>query len=312
MAVYRPDPAFFEAQLRSIDSQDYPRMETLLLDDSADPVHSATVEAMTSRLLTRHPYRLERNDQNLGVQATFGRLTEQSTADLLAYCDQDDIWLPEKIKKLAMLFADSITMGYSNLSIIDGEDKERYPTLQAMNRRFTHKAGAGLFPYFLQDNCVTGTTMMIRREVAQAALPFPESFVQDQWLALWATSLGSIAYTPESLVRYRLHDHNVVGMNSLHGVTDRQSYVSERLQPQMDMLHDAGVRFFEPCQQAEIHRQTQALTRRIAYIQRRRIYLLPSLIQTLWRDPVRLGFEALLGIAPQQMGERLVTFAKNH
>ena len=40
---------------------------------------------------------LEIEGIHLGSAASFSRLVEQSTAPLLMFCDQDDVWLPHKI-----------------------------------------------------------------------------------------------------------------------------------------------------------------------------------------------------------------------
>ena len=340
VAVFRPNPAYLAAQLSSLAAQDYPNLTITLLDDSADDTAHAQIAAIAKEVLAARPYRLLRNAENLGVRRTFGRLTEMAEGDLLAYCDQDDIWQPEKLSRLAALLSDDGTarapysetkgpnthpnpsemaagtarphLAYCNQSIIDAGGRERYPTLQAMNPRFTHKSGAGLFPYFLQDNCVTGCTMMLRRETAQSALPFPDAYIHDQWLALCAAARGPIAYDPVPLIGYRLHGENVIGMDSLSGVTDRKSYVSERLIPQLAMLNAAKDRFTDADQQAEIDAQTRALAKRIAYLEHRRLYHLPSLIGSLWRDPLRLGLEALLGIAPHPLEKRIIAFAKRH
>lgn len=313
VAIYRPHMAYLRVQLESLNAQDYPHLRVLLLDDSADEETHAHIATLAEQTLTAHPYRLFRNEKNLGVTGTFQKLTQLSEADLLAYCDQDDKWLPEKISRLVSLCRNpDITAAYSNLAIMDGQGRTIHPTLQAMNPRFTHKSGANLFPYFLQDNCVTGCTLLVRREVAQSALPFPAAYVHDQWLALCAAARGGIAYDPAPLIRYRLHGGNVIGMASLSGVTDRSSYVSARLRPQMAMLEAAGTKFTASVHQKEIARQQKALRKRIDYIDKRRLYLLPALLGTLWRDPLRLGLEALLGVAPQSMGEKLISFAKHH
>lgn len=334
VAIYRPNPAYLKTQLHSLNAQDYPNLRILLLDDSGDEAQHARIASIAKESLKAHPYKLLRNAENQGVTKTFARLTEESEADLLAYCDQDDEWLPEKISRTISLLCDAnaqyneekspnhrkttsdmgagtARLGYVNQSIMDGQGRETYPTLQAMNRRFTHKHGAGLFPYFLQDNCIPGCTLVMYADVARAALPFPEAYVHDQWLALCAASQGPIAYDPAPLIRYRLHGGNVIGMASLAGVSDAASYVSERLRPQMAMLNTAADRFPDPAHQREISRQKKALGKRISYISRRKLYHLPALIADLWRDPLRLGLETLLGIAPQKMGERLIAFAKN-
>lgn len=313
LAVYRPNLGYLRTQLLSLSAQTYPRLSVTLLDDSADEdMHRAIAEEVRFALTSR-PYRLLRNNINLGVSGTFSQLTKIAQGDLLAYCDQDDAWLPEKLARLTALLDDGESkLAYCNQSIIDEAGRERYPTLQALNPRYAHQSGAKLFPYFLTDNCISGCTMLVRRELAQSALPFPTAYVHDQWLALCASAEGPIAYDPTPLIQYRLHGGNVIGMGSLSGVTDRLSYVSARLEPEQRMLEAAEQRFLAAEQQDEIRRQACALSERIAYVSHRNLTRLPGLIRALWRDPSRLGFEALLGISPRFLEKRLVAFAKKH
>ena len=66
------------------------------------------------------PYELQRNERNLGSNRTFELLTENSDGAYIAYCDQDDIWFPEKILRLyeAIQGGNSI-MAYCDMCVID-------------------------------------------------------------------------------------------------------------------------------------------------------------------------------------------------
>lgn len=313
LAVYRPDPRFFEAQLRSLDAQDYPALTVRIIDDSVDERWHAQIRQTVGHLLTRLPYTLTRNDQNLGAVGTFARLTKEADAPLLAYCDQDDLWLPGKVSALAALLAKEprAQLAYCNLSIIDARGREQYATLQDYRKRFRHQSGDGLSSYFLQQNCVTGACMMVRSALAQSALPFPSSYVHDQWLALAASLQGPILYDPTPWVQYRLHGNNVIGMASLSGVRDRESYVQKRLRPYERMLSDAR-RFHEARLDAEILRQGKALSSRIGFLSGHRLAsFLPFLRQGIL-DPVRFCFELSLGLMPRSLGCRVISFAQRH
>lgn len=312
LAVYRPDPAFFRALLRSLDNQSYPSLRLSLLDDSGDDAQHQAISDMAKECLTAHPYWLQRNAQNQGVLRTFERLTRESTGDLVAYADQDDLWMPQKLSRLAALVHTDTPLAYCNLSIIDGQGALRHETLQDMNARFTHRHGVDLFSYFLTDNCIPGCTLLMDGKTARAALPFPDAYVHDHWLALWASSRGRIGYDAAPLILYRLHGNNVIGMQPLAGVTDRLTYVNQRLLPQLAMLDAARRRFQDPAQQAEIERRHRALAKRIAYIENRKLYHLPALMIALRHDLLRMGLEGLLGLSTERFGQRLIAFAKKH
>ena len=52
---------------------------------------------------------------------------------------------------------------------------------------------------------------MIRASLLQQALPIPEGWVHDEWLALVAAVQGGVVFSEESLIRYRQHGGNEIG-----------------------------------------------------------------------------------------------------
>jgi hypothetical protein len=71
-------------------------------------------------------------------------------------------------------------------------------------------AGKAL-PLLLRRNIVTGATLMLRRELAVAAAPFPDAWLHDEWLAMVAASRGGLDVVDRPLIRYRQHGANQVG-----------------------------------------------------------------------------------------------------
>lgn len=72
------------------------------------------------------------------------------------------------------------------------------------------KAGAG-FAMLLRRNLFTGATIMIRRAVVDAAMPIPDSWIHDEWLACVASAMGDVDILADSLVDYRQHGGNQIG-----------------------------------------------------------------------------------------------------
>jgi hypothetical protein len=63
----------------------------------------------------------------------------------------------------------------------------------------------------LRRNLVTGATMVIRRTLLDTALPIPQGWIHDEWLALIAASQGGVVFDQKSLVRSRQHGANQIG-----------------------------------------------------------------------------------------------------
>ena len=61
------------------------------------------------------------------------------------------------------------------------------------------------------NNSVTGCTAFFRRTLLDKALPFPEMFMHDHWLAIVAKDQGGLKYLDKPLVSYRQHGNNSIG-----------------------------------------------------------------------------------------------------
>ena len=228
MAVYRPDQEYFMQQLNSIDAQSYENLELLLLEDCGG--NAAELQEIVSQTLHRVRWEFHSNEKNLGSTGTFEKLVSMAKGDLIALCDQDDVWEKDKLSALAACFEDpAVTLAYSDLSVIDGKGTLVADSFTKVRKNLKHFSGAGLYPFFIRRNCVTGCAMMVRRQVVQDALPFPEVYIHDHWLTLWAAVKGTLAFIPRPLVQYRLHGHNQIGAQMLANAHNRDDYISVRL-----------------------------------------------------------------------------------
>ena len=97
MAVYDPNPVWFRQQLESLNRQSYPNLRLYVRDDCSPKTPFSEIQAAVSECVTAFPAVVRRNEVNLGSNRTFEALTAEAEGDRFAYCDQDDIWLPEKL-----------------------------------------------------------------------------------------------------------------------------------------------------------------------------------------------------------------------
>jgi hypothetical protein len=68
------------------------------------------------------------------------------------------------------------------------------------------------FDTMLRRNLATGATIAFRRSLLTYALPFPSAWVHDEWLAVLAAALESIAVSEQRLIDYRQHGSNQIGV----------------------------------------------------------------------------------------------------
>lgn len=235
MAVYEPRLDWLEEQLRSLDAQTYPNLRLYIRDDCSPTVPYEQIEALVKKHIRSFPYEICRNEKNLGSNGTFELLTAEAEGTYFAYCDQDDIWLPEKLEVLQdTIEAQQAELVCSDTYIINGAGEQTADSITKIRRHHIFRSGEDLAPGLLISNFVTGCTMLIHSETAKGAMPFCPYMVHDHYLALYAAARGKIVSLPDGLVRYRIHGGNQTGL--LAGVCDKACYGKIRIDALLDRL----------------------------------------------------------------------------
>jgi glycosyltransferase involved in cell wall biosynthesis len=141
----------------------------------------------------------------MGFVRTFERAISQAKGDYIALCDQDDVWLPEKIETLVKEIGDNVLI-HSDAYLIDEDDKIISETTTSKVKKFLQNK---TFIDYLRANSVTGCSLMFKKELLQTALPFPKNTqYHDWWLAICAAKTGKIKYLNRPLLKYRMHETN--------------------------------------------------------------------------------------------------------
>lgn len=247
LATYNPDILWLKELLSSLNRQNYSNVELLACDDCSSTIGINDLKTIIQQHITKFPFKVIRNQTNLGSNKTFERLTLEAEGDYLAYCDQDDIWEENKISGLveAMLEKKGL-LAYSDMSIIDADGKHVSESITKVRSRFDYFEGLELWRRILIRNFISGCCMIIDAKTAKAAIPFELGMQHDRWLAVCASVNGTIAYVDKPLVRYRQHGENQTGV--LKEITDKHSYRELRLRNHVLMLESIRARF--SCHQA--------------------------------------------------------------
>jgi glycosyltransferase involved in cell wall biosynthesis len=207
---------FLDAQLKSIIGQTLPPDRILVLDDgSAD----GTVAMMQAAAQACPVEIVVDAHEHLGLAANIGRGLTAIDRGPVALADQDDIWSPTKLERLARHLVDGPRPQavFSDGVVIDRFGNVQAPSLwrrAGMRPRECRQAVAGQnFSILLRWNHVTGAAMAFNTALLELALPLPDPPVMhDAWLALLAAAAGTLVGVPDPLIRYRLHSTNVAGL----------------------------------------------------------------------------------------------------
>ena len=228
MAVYEPRLDWLEEQLKSLNAQTYPNLYLFIRDDCSPTVSFESIRALVQENVKSIPYVISRNSINLGSNNTFALLTAEASGEYYAYCDQDDIWLPEKLSILQeAIEREHAELVCSDMVIIDADGRKTAESITEVRRRHIFKTGENLAPQLIVSDFVTGCTMLMRAETSRAALPFCPYMIHDHYLAFYAAINGKIVSLPDKLVQYRLHGNNQSAV--MAGVKDRESYFRIRI-----------------------------------------------------------------------------------
>ncbi|MFW2501170.1 MULTISPECIES: glycosyltransferase family 2 protein [Clostridium] len=226
LAVYKPNENWFIEQLISLNEQTYNNLELFVYDDCPD---FPTSEDFLKKCITNFNYTVIRGKTNEGSNKAFEELTKIGNGEFFAYCDQDDIWEKDKISIIMDEFKeDDVTLVCSDLSIIDENGTKTANSITEIRKRIIYKSGYDLTEGLLERNFVTGCAMIVRSNIAKKAIPFVDSLVHDNWIAIIASINGKIEFVNKPLVRYRQHNSNQTGI--LKGIYDKNTYCKFKIE----------------------------------------------------------------------------------
>lgn len=211
MATYNGEK-YLREQLDSILNQTYKNIEIIICDDNSS---DDTVKIINEYKNVDTRISLYINQENKGYVKNFEQAISLCSGDYIALCDQDDIWLPEKLEIL-LNEIDSNSVIHSDAQLIDGNGNK----IADSWTDYYNKAKESNFMYYIfGENNITGCTCMIRKEIIDILLPFPNEFkFHDMWIALIGYGNGGIKYLDRQLMQYRLHADNVIGANKINKI----------------------------------------------------------------------------------------------
>ncbi|MEI6226807.1 MAG: glycosyltransferase family 2 protein, partial [Deltaproteobacteria bacterium] len=207
--------AHLEPQLASLAAQARLPDELVACDDRSSDGTAEILRAFARR--APFPVRVEVNETRLGTTKNFEKAIGLCTGDLIATCDQDDVWLPEKLALVEEAFARDPRLGlvFTDADIVDGSLRPMgYRLWDAIH--FDGRArrevlrGRG-FDVLLRQWLVTGATMAFRSEYRSLLLPIPACWVHDAWIAFLLGAVSSLGFVERPTVRYRQHPGQQVG-----------------------------------------------------------------------------------------------------
>jgi hypothetical protein len=194
-------------QLDSIARQTLLPFELVITDDGST---DATLQ-IAEEFARNAPFtvRIFRNEKRLGYADNFLKAASICEGELIAFCDQDDVWLEEKLLICSKSFCDPavyLVVHSAQTLTSSGEVGPRFPDFR--RTRIIRSGGCPPFPRW------PGFALIVRKELLRLSdsKQRPEMlYTHDHWLCFLAAAWGKIAMISDTLMQYRQHETNVFG-----------------------------------------------------------------------------------------------------
>lgn len=214
MSTYNGE-RYLEDQINSILKQSYKNWDLYIRDDGSSDntiniikryaIKHANVHIISDSILHR------------GVTGSFMYLLGNVNADFYLFCDQDDIWLPDKIQisvsEALRLPEDNPILIVTDLIIVD----QNLNKLKDSMWETLHITSIKDNPNYLQvATMYTGCTMMLNNECKNLLLSnsIPNGLIHDQYTVLTVYKYNGIIKTIGiPTILYRQHNNNVLGVS---------------------------------------------------------------------------------------------------
>jgi glycosyltransferase involved in cell wall biosynthesis len=204
----------------SVVRQSHSLWQLMVVDDCSPDATAERVESLLQGDPDRISLlRLDRPHRAAGARM---RGIARTSGDLIAFLDQDDCWLPEKLARQVACFAadPALAAVHTDVEIIDAEGAPRVGAADRENARRARIAwgsGSGLSAVLFQKNSIRLASSVVRRTAFEAIGGFDTSLFGGEDWEFWVRLADRfpIAHLPEVLTQRRVHADNVSKAHSL-------------------------------------------------------------------------------------------------
>jgi len=216
---------YLREQLVSFAKQTILPLELVVCDDCSTDSTASIINNFA--VYAPFPVRFYRNDVNLGFADNFFKAAKLCTGEWIAFSDQDDIWLPNKLAIVQravenspcgdlMLVAHTSLVADQNLRM----NGKRLPSF-SRDRRKGRKHN---YPVFV----VAGFSIVFRSLLVRSFDPQlrprfcneVKRIGHDYWISILANTLGTSCYLKQPLAIWRRHESAMTTSGQIDAVTD--------------------------------------------------------------------------------------------
>ena len=248
LALYNGEK-YLNELLNSLENQTYKEWRLIAADDGSKDSTVEIIQDFAKK--SGHEIELHINSNPTGsAKANFMNLINYAKSPYVMFCDQDDVWLDDKIEiTLEKMIETEKIYGTETPVLINTDLKVVDSELNIIDESFSH--------YLDTDKNFTLREQLVLNKVAGCSIMFNKSLCEyiqrkkidaskilmhDSWVMLIALCFGHVNVVDKSTILYRQHSSNSVGANDVR----KFSYVIKRIfsrgdnaKQNMDHINDA-------------------------------------------------------------------------
>lgn len=214
MATYNGG-LYLQDQLESLVEQESSPLELVVTDDGSE---DDTVSLIKS--FARHapfPVRFEQNIERLGYGRNFLKAASMCKGTHVAFCDQDDVWLPYKLSQVnAVLTTKDYDLIAHSAKVVDRSLNwlgVSFPDIDFTRPLSIEEMRGGCFWPGFTLTVARSLLKVLDSELGQTQTSHDENFAHDELICELACERRSCFVISEPLALYRQHGSNLIGFH---------------------------------------------------------------------------------------------------
>lgn len=208
MSTYNGEK-YLKEQIESLKNQQQVELEILVRDDgSTDTTKDILEEYSKDGILTWY------DGSNLRPARSFMELLFKAPeAEFYAFCDQDDFWMPDKLKiavsKMKNISKETPVLYYGRPRLVD----KNLVLQENLNNRKPAIYATNFASRLIVRNAI-GCTFVMNKTLVKEVKKYVPEFIEmhDIWVYQICSAInGKFLYDEDVHILYRQHDNNVIG-----------------------------------------------------------------------------------------------------
>lgn len=201
---------FLVEQLQSIQRQSFINWEIIIIDDNSKDDTTEIIQRESSKFKN---IKIFFNKENIGPTKSFMKALSYSKGRWIVFCDQDDIWMDNKLQLLyENIKANMSYYGFLHNGLyLTNSSQLGIDMKKVVNGEYIFKTKPDLsFLSLIKRNKVVGCMSAFNAKFIKEHINIkpPKFILHDYWIALIVSFYSKFKFVNQPLIKYRRHSNN--------------------------------------------------------------------------------------------------------